>query len=153
MVSSNFEYVVIDMPRTWFSWTDSVLLGSNRLFIVGEMTVPGLKHAKQLVSAIRERMTEGPQPQVIINRFEQRMFVPGLKKSDLEQALGKDFAAAIPNHYRLVREAIDRGVPLDEVKPGNKITQELRKLITPQPAKASPKAPAGEKKLKLSFAR
>ena len=48
LVSSNFEYVVIDMPRTWFSWTDSVLLGSNRMFIVSEMTVPGLKHAKQL---------------------------------------------------------------------------------------------------------
>jgi pilus assembly protein CpaE len=29
LVSSNFEYVVFDMPRTWFSWTDSVLLGST----------------------------------------------------------------------------------------------------------------------------
>src|SRR4051812_27997780 len=28
LVSSHFDYVVIDMPRTWFSWTDSVLLGS-----------------------------------------------------------------------------------------------------------------------------
>src|SRR5665647_589580 len=26
LVSSNFEYIVFDMPRTWFSWTDSVLL-------------------------------------------------------------------------------------------------------------------------------
>jgi pilus assembly protein CpaE len=130
-----------------------MLLGSNRMFIVSEMTVPGLKHAKQLVGAIRERMADGPQPQVIINRFEQRMFAPGLRKSDLEQALGKDFAAAIPNYYRLVREAIDRGVPLEEVKAGNRITQELRKLIAPQPAKAGQKAPSDQKKLKLSFAR
>ena len=41
LVSSNFDNVVFDMPRTWFSWTDSVLLGSNRLFIVSETTVPG----------------------------------------------------------------------------------------------------------------
>ncbi len=153
LVSSNFEYVVIDMPRTWFSWTDSVLLGSNRMFIVSEMTVPGLKHAKQLLGAVRERMAEGPQPQVIINRFEQRMFVPGLKRSDLDQALGKDFVAAIPNHYRLVREAIDRGVPLEEVKAGNKITQELRRLIAPRPDKAGQQASSKQKKLKLSFAR
>jgi pilus assembly protein CpaE len=153
LVSSNFEYVVIDMQRTWISWPDSTLLDSNRMFIVSEMTVPGLKHAKQLVGAIRERMTDGPQPQVIINRFEQRLFAPGLRKSDLEQALGKDFAAAIPNYYRLVREAIDRGVPLEEVKAGNKITQELRRLIAPQPAKAGQKAPSDQKKLKLSFAR
>lgn len=155
LVASNFEYVVIDMPRTWFSWTDSVLLGSNRLFIVSEMTVPSLKQTKQIVAAIRERMAEGPQPEVIVNRFEERMFVPGVKKSDIEQALGQDFSAAIPNFYRLVREAIDRGVPLDEIKPGNKITRELKRLVLTPPAKAGANAPADAKPkaLSLSFAR
>jgi pilus assembly protein CpaE len=154
MVSTHFDYVVIDMPRTWFSWTDSVLLGSNKLFIVSEMTVPGLRHAKGLVTAIRERLGEGPQPQVIVNRFEQRLFAPGLKKADIEQALGKDFAAVVPNHYRLVREAIDRGVPLDEVKPGNKITAQLRRLIEPKQAKvAAPQGAGLAKKLSLSWAK
>ncbi|HZS63009.1 MAG TPA: response regulator receiver protein [Xanthobacteraceae bacterium] len=155
LVSTHFDYVVFDMPRTWFSWTDSVLLGSNNLFIVSEATVPGLRHAKQLVSAIGERLGDGPGPKVIVNRFEQRMFSPGLRRSDIEQALGDSFAAVIPNHYNLVREAIDRGVPLDSVKQGNKITVQLRKLITPAPpAKAGAAAarpPA--KKLKLSLAR
>lgn len=155
LVSTHFNYVVFDMPRTWFSWTDSVLLGSNNLFIVSEATVPGLRHAKQLVAAIGERLGEGPQPKVIVNRFEQRMFSPGLRRSDIEQALGDSFAAVIPNHYNLVREAIDRGVPLDSVKPGNKITLQLKKLMAPPtPAKATP-APAAPvtKKFKLSLAR
>ena len=52
------------------------MLGSNRLFIVSEMTVPGLRHAKQLVGAIRDRLSDAPAPQVIINRFEQRSFGP-----------------------------------------------------------------------------
>jgi len=129
LVSSNFEYVVFDMPRTWFSWTDSVLLGSNKLFIVSETTVPGLRHAKQLVAAIRERLGDGPNPRVIVNRFAQKMFDSGLRRSDLAQTLGDTFLSAIPNDYALVREAIDRGVPLDEVKPGNKITTELKKLV------------------------
>ena len=129
LVSTNFDYVVFDMPRTWFSWTDSVLLGSNKLFIVSETTVPSLRHAKQLVAAIKERLGDGPNPQVIVNRFEHRMFSSGLRRSDLEQTLGDAFAAAIPNDYALVREAIDRGVPLDEVKPGNKITASLKKLM------------------------
>jgi pilus assembly protein CpaE len=154
LVSSHFDFVVFDMPRTWFSWTDSVLLGSNKLFIVSEMTVPGLRHAKQLVDAIRERLGDGPHPQVIINRFEQRMFSSGLRRGDIEQVLGDAFAACIPNHYGLVREAIDRGIPLDEVKPGNKITLQLKKLIAPQPA-AKPAAAQGgtARKLKLSWAR
>jgi pilus assembly protein CpaE len=152
LVSSHFSYVVIDMPRTWFSWTDSVLLGSNRLFIVSEMTVPGLKHAKQLVAAISERLGEGKRPQVIINRFEQRVLGTGLRKSDIEQALGADFVAAIPNNYALVREAIDRGVPLDEVKPGNRISAELKKLIAPPVEKAGAVATL-QKRLSLSWAR
>ena len=135
LVSSNFENVVIDMPRTWFPWTDSVLFGSNRLFIVTEMTVPGLRHAKQLVAAIGERLKGGPQPQVIVNRFEQHMFGPGLRRADIEAALGESFAGVIPNNYRLVREAIDRGIPLDEVKSGNSVTQSLKKVLSPPAAK------------------
>src|SRR5262245_42192919 len=131
-VSTHFDYVVFDMPRTWFSWTDSVLLGSNRLFIVSEMTVPGLRLAKQLIEAVRERLVDGPKPQVIVNRFAQKMFSSGLRKSDIEQVLGGAFAACIPNNYGLVREAIDRGVPLDEIMPGNKITAELRALVLPK---------------------
>ncbi len=154
LVSSHFDYVVFDMPRTWFSWTDSVLLGSNRLFIVSETTVPGLRQAKQLVDAIRERLGEGPHPQVIINRFVPKMFSPGLRKSDIEAAIGDAFLACIPNDYGLVREAIDRGVPLEEVRKGNKITLQLKKLIVPQgAAKPTTDAADGAKKFKLSWAR
>jgi len=154
LVSSNFEYVVFDMPRTWFSWTDSVLLGSNKLFIVSQATVPGLRHGKQLVEAIRERLGDGPKPQVIINRFEQRLFAAGLRRADVVQAIGDAFAACIPNNYGLVREAIDRGVPLDEVKPGNNVSAQLKKLVLPQAAgKAAKDAASGQRKFMLSWAR
>jgi pilus assembly protein CpaE len=153
LVSSHFDYVVFDMPRTWFSWTDSVLLGSNKLFIVSQTTVPGLRLAKRLVEAIRERLGDGPRPQVIINRFEQKMFAPGLRRTDIEQALGDAFTATVPNNYSLVREAIDRGVPLDEVKPSNNITAELKKLIVPESGGKSGKDAAAGKKFKLSLAR
>jgi pilus assembly protein CpaE len=149
LVSSHFRYVVIDMPRTWFPWTDSVLLGSNKLFIVSEMTIPGLRHAKKLVSAISERLGETANPQVIVNRFEQRMFVQGLRRTDIESALGKAFAGTLPNNFQIVREAIDRGVPLEEVKPNNNVVLALKKLILPQPAKDA--KPGGA--MKRLFAR
>jgi len=154
LVSSHFEYVVFDMPRTWFSWTDSVLLGSNRLFIVSEATVPGLRQAKQLVAAIKERLGDGPKAEVVINRFQQRMFSSGLALKDIEQTIGEAFCSAIPNDYQLVREAIDRGVPLDDVKPGNKITAQLKKLVLEQPGKAAEgKSLPFLQKLKVASAR
>jgi pilus assembly protein CpaE len=152
LVASHFDNVVIDVPRTWFAWTDSVLIGSNRLFLVTEMTVPGLKHARHLVNVIRERLVDGPRPEVIVNRFEQRLFGPGLRRADIEQALGDSLGCTIPNNFRLVSEAIDRGVPLDEIKTGNNITQALSKLIIPpKNAKAGAKSVGpGERKLALA---
>jgi pilus assembly protein CpaE len=155
LVSSNFDYVIFDMPRTWFSWTDSVLLGSNQIYIVSEATVPGLRHAKQLVAAIKGRLDEVPKPQVIVNRFNQKLFSSGLTRNDLQQVLGDAFAAAIPNDYALVREAIDRGVPLEEVKPGNKVTQQMKKCLLPNVASktAAKGAVPLLGKLRLSAAR
>jgi pilus assembly protein CpaE len=152
LVSSNFDYVVFDMPRTWFSWTDSVLLGSNKLFIVSETTVPGLRHGKQLVAAIKERLENGPKPEVIVNRFRSGLFTGGLRRGDLKQVLGDAFTAVIPNDYALVREAIDRGVPLEEVKPGNKITAEIKRLVLGDAADKRAEASAMPllKKLKLA---
>jgi len=107
-----------------------------------------------LVEAVRERLGDGPKPQVVINRFEQRLFAHGLRRTDIEQALGDSFRTTIPNNYGLVREAIDRGVPLDEIKPGNKITVELKKLILPQgDGKSANEPTAVGKKFKLSLAR
>jgi pilus assembly protein CpaE len=157
LVSSHFDFVVIDMPRTWFSWTDNVLLGSNKLFIVSEMTVPGLRHAKQLVAAISERLGQGPHPMVVVNRFEQRLFAPGLRRNDIKQALGPAFAGTIPNNYRLVREAIDRGIPLDEVKAGNNVSTELKKLIlqqlAPKGGAAKPETDGRKKESSLFWSR
>jgi len=73
-------------------------------------------------------------------------------KSDIEQAIGDTFLACIPNDYGLVREAIDRGVPLEEVRKGNKITLQLKQLVLPQPSAKSATASA-VKKLSLSLAR
>jgi pilus assembly protein CpaE len=151
-VSSHFDYVVIDMPRTWFSWTDNVLVGSNKLYIVSEMTVPGLRHAKQLVTAISERLGPDLHPKIIVNRFEQHYFTPGLRRADIKQALGASFAGTIPNNYRLVGVAIDRGVPLEEVKAGNNVTTELKKLMLLQrDARATGANPEPEKKKRSLF--
>jgi pilus assembly protein CpaE len=152
MVSARFDHVVIDMPRTWFAWTDSVLLGSNRLFIVTEMTVPGVRHAKQLVAAIGERLKGGPQPRVIVNRFEQQWFGSGLRRADIVQALGDVFGGTVPNQYRLVREAIDRGVPLEEVQPRNHVSVALKKLLFPA-GEAKAKSPSAPRERGFVWAR
>lgn len=134
LVSAYFDNVVIDMPRTWFPWTETVLLGSNKLYIVSEMTVPCLRHTQRLIQAVYDTAGKEVKPNVIVNRFEQRMFESGIKQADVEEILGEHFAGGISNNYRLVREAVDRGVPLQEIDKDANVINDLKRIILPDEA-------------------
>ena len=138
LVSAYFDNVVIDMPRTWFPWTETVLLGSNKLYIVAEMTVPCLRHTQRLIQAIYETAGKEVKPNVIVNRFEQKMFDNGIKQADVQEILGEHFVGGISNNYRLVREAVDRGVPLHDIDPNANVVNDLKKIILPEEAVATP---------------
>lgn len=132
LVTAYFDNVVIDMPRIWFPWTETVLLGSNRLFVVSEMTVPCMRHTQRLINAIHETAGKEVSPHVIINRFEQKMFESGIRQGDVEDVLGERFAGGISNNYRLVREALDRGVPIREIDPKANVISDLKKIVLPE---------------------
>lgn len=139
LVSAYFDNVVIDLPRTWFPWTETVLLGSNKLYVVTEMTVPCLRHTQRLIQAIYDTVGREVKPNVIVNRFEQKAFDSGIRQADVEEILGDHFAGGIANNYRLVREAVDRGVPLQEIDAHANVVSDLRRIILPEEANAAPK--------------
>ncbi len=141
LVSAYFDNVVIDMPRTWFPWTEAVLLGSNKLFLVTEMTVPCLRHTQRLIKAIDGTVGKQIKPSVIVNRFEKRMFENGIRQADVEEILGDHFVGGISNNYRLVREAVDRGVPLHTLDRNSNVVNDLKRIILPEemPAAVAPR--------------
>jgi pilus assembly protein CpaE len=114
-----------------------VLLGSNRLYIVSEMTVPCLRHTQRLIKAIEDRTAREVKPSVIVNRFEQKKAGGGIKQTDVEEILGDHFAGGISNNYRLVREAVDRGVPLHDIDEGANVLQDLKRIILPEEAEVA----------------
>lgn len=132
VVSQRFDQVVIDMPKAWHLWTDNIVLGSNRLFLVGDATVPGLRKAKQLAQTISDRLGQRPSPKVIVNRFERRLFSPGLRYADIARTLGDAFAGTVPYNRRLVCEAIDSGMPLDQIEKNSDIAAAIKGLIVPR---------------------
>jgi len=146
LVSAHFENVVIDMPRIWFPWTETVLLGSNRLYVVADMTVPCIRNAERLVDSIQRQVGEEAQPGVIVNRYEEKMFDGGLKRSDLEDVLKGAFLGGVSNNYPLVREAVDKGAPLEDIKPNSNISADLSAILF-----AGEEVAEGKKKSLLNF--
>lgn len=129
LVSSRFENVIIDMPRAWNSWTDQILLGSTHVYIITDMTVPGLRFGRRTAVGLSTRLAD-VKPRVIVNRFEQQLlFGAGLRRADVERALEGFLEGTVSNNYKLVREAIDRGLPLEDIKAGSNVSTDLRKII------------------------
>lgn len=72
LVSAYFDNVVIDLPRTWFPWTETVLAGSDQVYVIADMTVPSIRQSHRMVQAIEDRIGKNSEPRVIVNRMDYR---------------------------------------------------------------------------------
>lgn len=129
LVSAYFDNVVIDLPRTWFPWTETVLTGSDKVYVVADMTVPSIRHSHRLVKAVEERLGKQSAPRVIVNRMDFRSNSAGLNANDVQGALGDYYGGGVPNNYRLVRDAVDRGVTMTEIEQDNNVTKALSGIV------------------------
>ncbi|WP_237152053.1 AAA family ATPase [Oryzibacter oryziterrae] len=137
LVSTHFDTVVIDLPRTWFPWTDSVLLGSDKVFLVTEMTVPAIRHTQRLASAVRERIGKEGKLGVIVNRVDAKGSA-NISIKDVREVLGDSYLGSVANDYKAVREALDQGKPLKDVAPSSRILADLNTLVTDVDTSAGP---------------
>jgi pilus assembly protein CpaE len=128
LVSLKFAHLVIDLPRLWMPWTESVLRGSDAVYIVTEMTVAGLRKARQLVESLEQReIVAVTKHSIIVNKVP--WLGGGLSKADAREALGDRLAGFVSADARLVREAQNRGLLISQVRRNSRIEKELRTLL------------------------
>lgn len=128
LVSGQFRNVVFDLPRVWLPWSANILRGADRFFIVTESTVPGLRSAKRIADHLEQKHGLETQATVIVNKCP-RFVWRGITKSDARSLLGGQLAGFIPNCPGLVNEAVNRGVPLTDVKKSNKFQKGLASIL------------------------
>jgi pilus assembly protein CpaE len=130
LVATRFANVVIDLPRAWQPWTETVLHGSSTFYVVTELTVPGLRAARRVVSELTERdEDEAIAPRVILNKHVRRFFRTGVSHNEVKEVLGTAFAGHVASKPSLAREAIDRGVPMSQIKRRNKVVKDLGRIV------------------------
>lgn len=129
LVSQRFENVVIDLPRRAERWSESVIHGSTKVFVVTDFSIPGLKAAVRLTSEIADKTGSEAPPRVIVNKFERSLFSSGISRHEVKEILRSSLAGYVRASSRLVREAIDRGIPTTSIKPKNAIMSELAGIL------------------------
>jgi pilus assembly protein CpaE len=96
---------------------------------VTELTVAGLNRAKRQLRLLDSQDLGPLDVRVIANRYDKSQ-ARTIRPSDVREALGQDIAYTISNDFPLMRAAIDRGVPISDIKRKSAIGKDLNVLDT-----------------------
>ena len=129
LVAAKFDNLVIDLPRIWLPWSESVLQGSDHFFVVTDLSVPGLRQARRVTDELHRRFGVATKGRVIVNKLGW-LGTHGVKKSDAFEALGDRLAGFVSEADALVNQSRNSGVPLSEIKKSNRVEKDLEAILT-----------------------
>lgn len=124
LATREFGTVFVDLPTNWTNWSLSLVARSDLVLLITELSVAGLHRAKKQLRLLDSQDLGGLDVRVIVNRFEKAQSRT-IKPADVHQALGRDVDYTIANDYPLMRAAIDRGVPLGDLKRKSALGKDL----------------------------
>ena len=115
IAAREFGTVLVDLPTNWTNWSLSLLARSDLVLLVTQMNIPSLNRAKRQLELMRAQELEDLDVRIVVNRLEKGL-MRTIRLSDVREGLGLDVSYTIANDHAVMRSAIDRGVPIDEVK-------------------------------------
>jgi pilus assembly protein CpaE len=122
-----FGTVFIDLPHNWSNWSLSLLARSDVVLLVTELRIASLHRAKRQLSLIASQDLGELDIRVVVNRAEKGMFKT-LKTEDAARVLGRPIAFTIANDHETMTTAIERGVPVAEIKRRGPLARDLDAL-------------------------
>lgn len=109
-LTQQFDYVVIDLPRSLVLWVSAVLERTDRLMLVTDCTVPAVRQARRLLDLYLEN-NPSLQVEVVVSQ-EHKPLIRSSHHAEASKLLERPFKHWLPYDGRAVRKASDRGVPL-----------------------------------------
>ncbi len=127
LAGREFGTVIVDLPTNWTNWSLSLLAQSDLVLLITELSVAGLNRAKRQLNLIKTQDLGSLDVRIVINRFEKGL-LRTIRPADVREALGQDIGYTIANDFRLMSAAIDRGVPIDDIKRKSALAKDLDTL-------------------------
>jgi pilus assembly protein CpaE len=127
LATREFGTVFVDLPSNWTNWSLSLVARSDLVLLITELTVASINRAKRQLTLLETQEIGDVDVRVVVNRFDKSM-ARTVRLSDVEEALGCKVAYSVANDFQLMRSAIDRGVPIGEIRQKSALQADLDKL-------------------------
>ncbi len=122
-----FGTVFVDLPHNWSNWSLSLLARSDIVLLVTELRIASLHRAKRQLDLIASQDLGNLDVRIVINRAEKGLF-RSLKVEDAERVLGRPISYTVANDHETMSAAIERGVPVAEIRRRGPLARDLDTL-------------------------
>jgi pilus assembly protein CpaE len=129
MAQANFDFVLIDMPSTIVSWTETVLSRAHVYFALMDLDLRSAQNVLRLVRALKAEGLPHEKLRFVLNRAPR--FTDLSAKSRVKrmaESLDITIEVQLPDGGAQVTQANDHGLPLGENSAKNPLRREVQKL-------------------------
>ncbi|MCF2906370.1 AAA family ATPase [Octadecabacter sp. CECT 8868] len=129
MARTNFDYVVIDMPKTMVEWSETVLQAAHVYFATLELDMRSAQNTLRIKRALQSEQLPFEKLRFVLNRAPKFTDLNGKSRiKRLAESLGISIEVLLPDGGKVVPQNADHGVPLAEGLAKNPLRKEIAKL-------------------------
>jgi pilus assembly protein CpaE len=129
MARANFDYVVIDMPTTVVSWTETVLNAAHVYFAPIELDMRSAQNTLRMIRALKAEDLPHTKLRYVLNRAPKFTDLNGKSRvKRLAESLDISIELLMPDGGKPIVQACDHGLPLAESAAKNPLRKEIQKL-------------------------
>jgi pilus assembly protein CpaE len=130
------DFVLLDVPRRFDPLTIRALDRADRIYPVLQADLAGMRNAGRFLAGCRALNYPTERIELVLNRYERSS---ELSLADIRRAFGNVALRTVPNGYREVNAALNRGNALLQVARGSAVARQLGEFA----ASLSPKLAVG----------
>lgn len=129
MARDQFDFVIVDLPRSIVHWTETALEMSDLYFVMLELDLRSAQNTLRLIRALKADSIPMEKHRFILNRAPRFTDLGGKARAKrMAESLGISIAVQIPDGGAQIRDANDHGLPLSEYAPKNPVCKEIHKF-------------------------
>ncbi len=126
-LSSSFAYVVCDLSHSFDDVALEVFDASSTILVVTLLNLPAIRSAHRCIGVFRQLnyLRDENKVRLIVNRYMPNR---DIDVAQLEETLQHPVFWKVPNDYQTVIDAVNSGMPIDEVNADSEVAHSYRRL-------------------------
>ena len=129
VAKSAFDFVIVDLPHTLTTWTETVLSKAETFFVVTQMDMRSAQNTLRFLRILKSEDLPLEKLEFVMNHSPGFTDMTGRgRMKRMAESLGIEFSVLLPDGGKQVVQACDHGQPLEVFARSNALRKEIRRV-------------------------